>query len=65
MPKLKTNKSIRKRFKVTKNGKVLSPKSKRRHMMADRSSKMKRQSRGWHVVDKTDAHRVKKSLPYG
>ena len=65
MPKLKTNKSVKKRFKITKNGKVKSARSLRRHLMADRSSKKKRQSRGTHVLDKTDWHRVKAQLPYG
>jgi large subunit ribosomal protein L35 len=64
MPKLKTNKAAKKRFKITKNKKVLSAKSFRRHMMADRSSKKKRQSRGWHVVDPADRKKVLRALPY-
>lgn len=65
MPKLKTNKAFKKRFKITKNGKVLSSRTLRRHMLADRSTKKKRQARGLHLVDITDVNRVKKSLPYG
>jgi large subunit ribosomal protein L35 len=65
MPKIKTNKAATKRFKLTKKGKVLSTKSFRRHMLADRSSKKKRHARGWHEVDKTDRKRVKLLLPYG
>ncbi len=64
MPKLKTNKAMKKRFKITKNKKVLSAKSLRRHMMADRSPKNKRQSRGWHEVDPTDRKRIIRGLPY-
>jgi large subunit ribosomal protein L35 len=64
MRKAKTNKAAKKRFRVTKKGKVLSQKTLRRHMLADRTTKKKRQKRGWHHVDETDAHRVKAMLPY-
>lgn len=63
--KLKTNKAVKKRFKVTKNGKVLSSRTLRRHMLADRTTKKKRQQRGLHLVHETDVDRVKKALPYG
>ena len=62
--KIKTNKAAKKRFRITKNGKILSTISFHRHMMTDRSSKKKRQSRGWQQVDKTDRNRVKRLLPY-
>lgn len=65
MPKIKTNKAAKKRFKITKKGKVLSPSSFRRHMMTDRSSKKKRQSRRWRQVDPTDRKRILRLLPYG
>ncbi len=64
MPKMKTNKAVKKRFRITKNKKVLSRKSFRRHLMTDRSSKKKRQSRGWKNVDKTDKKRIQMLLPY-
>ncbi|MBI3313309.1 MAG: 50S ribosomal protein L35 [Candidatus Omnitrophica bacterium] len=64
MPKLKTKKAMKKRFRITKNGKVLVSKSFRRHLLADRSPKRKRQARGWHVVDPTDVKRITKGLPY-
>ncbi len=62
--KRKTNKSVKKRFRVTKNKKVLFTKSKRRHMMTDRSPKKKRQSRGWKAIDPTHRHAILKMLPY-
>ncbi|HTL47036.1 MAG TPA: 50S ribosomal protein L35 [Verrucomicrobiae bacterium] len=65
MPKMKTCKAVKKRFRVTKNGKVLMSKALKRHLLGDRTSKKKRQNRGWHAVDKSDAHRVKWSMPYG
>lgn len=65
MPKLKTNKAAKKRFRITKNKKVLSSKSLRRHMMTDRSSKKKRQSRRKRHVDPADKKKVFQMLPYG
>ena len=64
MPKIKTNKAVKKRFKITKRGKVLASSSFRRHLMADRKPKKKRQLRGWKAVDPTDRHRIKGLLPY-
>ena len=64
MPKIKTNKAVKKRFKITKKGKVLVQKSFRRHLLADRPQKRKRQARGWREVDATDRHRIKALLPY-
>ncbi len=64
MPKLKTNKAMRKRFKITKTGKVMSTSSLRRHLMTDRTSKKKRALRGWREVDPTDVKRIKAGLPY-
>ena len=64
MPKIKTNKAAKKRFKITKNKKVLSRGSFRRHMMTDRSSKKKRQSRKLRQADPSDRKRILGLLPY-
>jgi len=64
MPKLKTNKAMLKRYRITKTGKVLANKTKRRHMMADRSPKSKRQSRGKLQVEKMHVAAIKMKLPY-
>lgn len=45
MPKHKTNRSVRKRVKITKNGKVRRNKAFRRHLLAGRSQKRKRNLR--------------------
>jgi large subunit ribosomal protein L35 len=45
MPKQKTNRSARKRFKLTKGGKVRRNKAYRRHLLAGRSTKRKRNLR--------------------
>lgn len=64
MPKLKTRKAVAKRFRVTKNRKVLSSKSLRRHMLTDRSSKKKRKSRGVRHVDPSNKKQIQIMLPY-
>jgi large subunit ribosomal protein L35 len=64
MPKLKTNKAIKKRFKVTGKGKVLTLKTKRRHLLGDRSASKKRRFRGWHEIDETKTKMILKGLPY-
>jgi len=63
--KMKTSKSVKKRFKITKTGKILSARSKRRHLLAGKTTKKKRQLRGLHVIDKSDIQRIKCRLPYG
>ncbi len=63
--KLKTRKAIRKRFKVTKRGKILHAKAGRRHLLTGKSGKKGRHLRRRALVDKTDVHRIKAGLPYG
>lgn len=65
MPKLKTNKAVRKRFRVTPKGKVLGSASLRRHLLTDRSAKKKRQLRRGLAIETVDAGHIKKLLPYG
>jgi large subunit ribosomal protein L35 len=43
--KNKTNRSLQKRFKITAKGKLKHSKGKRRHLLAGRTSKSKRQAR--------------------
>jgi large subunit ribosomal protein L35 len=43
--KNKTNRSLKKRFKVTASGKLKHSRGKRRHLLAGRTSKSKRQAR--------------------
>ncbi len=45
MPKLKTKKSVRKRLKITKSGKVKMNKAGRRHLMAHKSGNRRRHLR--------------------
>ena len=65
MPKRKTNKAVKKRFKLTKSGKLMATKSFKRHLMADKTAKKKRQNRGWKLVDRSEVKKIKAMLPYG
>ena len=64
MPKLKTKKAMQKRYRITKTGKVMANKTKRRHMMTDRTPKSKRQSRNKLKVEKMHVRAIKFSMPY-
>lgn len=64
MPKLKTKKKAAKRFRVTKNGKVLAKATGRRHLLADKSPKRKRQMRQAVEVTGNVAKNIKTVMPY-
>jgi large subunit ribosomal protein L35 len=65
MPKMKTKSAAKKRFKVTGTGKVLSKSAFTRHMMRNKSTKMKRQARGSMTLHDADAKKILVSyLPY-
>jgi large subunit ribosomal protein L35 len=61
----KTRKAVAKRFKITARGKVLRAQSSRRHLLASKRAKRKRQLGKMARVDKTDEARVKANLPFG
>ncbi len=62
MPKLKTKSSAKKRFKLTASGKVKAPVAFKRHNLRKRSQKMKRHARGFSVLAKGDAAKIKKQF---
>ena len=62
--KLKTRKAVRKRFKVTKSGKILHSRAGRRHLLTGKSGSKGRHLRRWALVDKTDVKRLRAGLPY-
>lgn len=65
MPKLKTKSAAKKRFKVTANGHVVAKAAFTRHMMRNKSTKMKRQARGTMIMNDADAKVVLTNyLPY-
>ncbi|MCL2077405.1 MAG: 50S ribosomal protein L35 [Oscillospiraceae bacterium] len=63
-PKIKTHSGAKKRFKVTKNGKIKYRRTNRIHRLTQKSTKRKRTSRKANYVDKTNVAEVKALLPY-
>jgi large subunit ribosomal protein L35 len=60
--KLKTNKAVKKRFKITATGKVMYSKAGRRHLLTDKSSKKKRSMRRQREIHPSDLKRLKNLL---
>ncbi|OIP74945.1 MAG: 50S ribosomal protein L35 [Parcubacteria group bacterium CG2_30_36_18] len=61
---MKTRKSIRKRFKITKTGKVLRRPTGLDHYRAKKTGKQIRKSRKWIEVPKSEAKKIKKLLGF-
>jgi large subunit ribosomal protein L35 len=64
MPKMKSNSGAKKRFRVTKNGKVIAARGFKRHILEKKSAKRKRSLRGVCAISEPEAARVKRMLPY-
>jgi large subunit ribosomal protein L35 len=62
MPKVKTNSSAKKRFKVTGTGKITHQKSFKRHILTKKSTKRKRALRIDGTVAKPNENFVKRLL---
>jgi large subunit ribosomal protein L35 len=65
MPKMKTNSSAKKRFKLTGSGRVARGTAGLSHMMIGKSANRRRKLRKNGMVDEADEKRIKKMLPYG
>ena len=61
---MKTRKSITKRFKITKTGKVLRRPTGLDHYRAKKSGKKVRRSRKWVRVSKSEIKKIKKLLNF-
>lgn len=59
---VKTRKSVSKRFRITKNGKILRRAIGQDHFRAKKSGKAKRQGRKWITVTGPFAKQIKKLL---
>ena len=64
MPKMKTHSGAKKRFALTKNGKVKRAKAFRSHILTKKTTKLKRGFRSPSYADKTNEAAVKSMLPY-
>ncbi len=59
---MKTRKSIKKRFKITKNGKVLKRAIGQNHFNAKKTGKKRREGRKWVKVSAVDAKKIKQLI---
>jgi large subunit ribosomal protein L35 len=64
MPKLKTNKSAAKRFRLTRRGKVMRRMAGHGHLLAKKSKKRKQDLRRANTCQPMDAKRMKRLLGF-
>ena len=64
MPKIKTHSGAKKRFKLSKNGKVIRAHANKRHILNKKTTKRKRGLRQTTVADKTNVAQVKRLVHY-
>jgi len=62
MPKVKTNSSAKKRFKLTGTGKIKRKHAFKSHILTKKETKQKRNLTHATLVDKSDLKNVKKML---
>ena len=64
MPKIKTKKKKKKRFKLTKNGMVKRAHAFKSHILNKKTTKRKRNLRKTVTADVTNVAKIKKMIPY-
>ena len=64
MPKIKTHSGAKKRFKLTKTGKVKRAHAFKSHILNKNTTKRKRNLRKTVTADVTNVAKVKKMIPY-
>ena len=66
MPKIKTHSGAKKRFSLTKSGRVKRGQTKRRHLLNGhgKDTKRKRGLRAGAYADKTNEPAIKRMIPY-
>ena len=64
MPKLKTHSGAAKRFKKTGTGKIKRGHAFKRHILTSKGTKRKRQLDTDVMLDKADAPKIKRMIPY-
>ena len=64
MPKMKTRRSVAKRFRFTAKGKIKYKHSFRSHLLTGRSQKRMRRLRRPGLVQRVDEKRIRALLPY-
>ena len=64
MPKIKTHSGAKKRFKLTKTGKVKRAHAFKSHILNKKTTKRKRNLRNTVTADVTNVAKIKKMVPY-
>ena len=64
MPKIKTHSGAKKRFKLSKGGKVLRAHAYKSHILNKKTTKRKRNLRKTTVADVTNVVQIKRLIPY-
>jgi large subunit ribosomal protein L35 len=64
VPKIKTNSSAAKRFKITGSGKIKRNKGFKRHILSTKSKKRKRNLRRATTVAAVEQKNIRKLIPY-
>ena len=64
MPKIKTHSGAKKRFKLTKTGKVKRAHAYKSHILNKKTTKRKRNLRKQVTADKTNTAQIKRLIPY-
>ena len=59
MPKMKTVKGVKGRFRLTRTGKVIAFRAGRRHLLAGKRGKLKRHLRRSRAVAKVDVGKIR------
>jgi large subunit ribosomal protein L35 len=62
MPKMKSNRAAKKRFKITATGKIKREKAYKSHILSKKSPKRKRNLRTATTVSDGDSKRVKRMI---
>ena len=64
MPKLKTNRAAKKRFKVLKSGKIKRRRAMLRHILTSKAKGRKQKLRRGTLIHAADVNEIKRLLPY-
>ena len=64
MPKIRTNRSAHKRFRITGSGKIRRYKAFKSHILTKKTRKRKRNLRQSSIMDDTNLRQVRRLIPY-
>ena len=64
MPKIKTHSGAKKRFKLSKSGKVMRAHAYKSHILNKKTTKRKRNLRTTVETDVTNSAQIKRLIPY-